>query len=240
MITNSHSFIWFSGEPFNPAHLFNNAVANIICQMVFGRRFEYDDENFQTMLKNLIELAHLEGSIWAHVGHKTTTLFFLFLTKWLAKGSLKRDPQQTHCWCILILEIIKDMPNTNRLKQIHIIHLLYVIFILLTCQINCRTWTALFLSPIVVVRCLPYPDEASTRPPQWDLQQLPIPWNSYPRRAGETQAGHGPQQPPGLHGRFPHRDEEGEAILILSTPCCPDPLLLRPIQTDLDRGPVSR
>ncbi|KAG7253226.1 hypothetical protein CRUP_020817 [Coryphaenoides rupestris] len=55
------------GEPFNPTHLFNNAVANIICQMVFGRRFEYEDQHFQTMLKNLIELAHLEGSIWAHV-----------------------------------------------------------------------------------------------------------------------------------------------------------------------------
>ncbi|KAG7269519.1 hypothetical protein CRUP_014761 [Coryphaenoides rupestris] len=54
-------------EPFNPTHLFNNAVANIICQMVFGRRFEYEDQHFQTMLKNLIELAHLEGSIWAHV-----------------------------------------------------------------------------------------------------------------------------------------------------------------------------
>ncbi|XP_059923111.1 cytochrome P450 2J4-like isoform X2 [Gadus macrocephalus] len=62
------------GEPFNPAQLFNNAVANIICQMVFGRRFEYDDKNFQTMLKNLIELAHLEGSIWAHLYDAFPTL----------------------------------------------------------------------------------------------------------------------------------------------------------------------
>ncbi|KAG7269511.1 hypothetical protein CRUP_014753, partial [Coryphaenoides rupestris] len=35
-------------------------VANIICQMVFGRGFEYEDQHFQTMLKNLIEC----GRIW--------------------------------------------------------------------------------------------------------------------------------------------------------------------------------
>ncbi|KAM4629268.1 uncharacterized protein ACJ7VT_001612 [Polymixia lowei] len=55
------------GEPFNPTHLFNNAVSNIICQMVFGRRFDYVDHNFQTMLKNLTELIHLEGTIWAEL-----------------------------------------------------------------------------------------------------------------------------------------------------------------------------
>lgn len=47
--------------------LLNNAVANIICQIVFGRRFDYGDQNFQSMLKNLIEMAYLEGSIWALV-----------------------------------------------------------------------------------------------------------------------------------------------------------------------------
>ncbi|XP_076009189.1 cytochrome P450 2J2-like isoform X2 [Genypterus blacodes] len=53
------------GEPFDPVHILNNAVANIICQIVFGRRFDYSDESFQTMLKNLTEMAYLEGSTWA-------------------------------------------------------------------------------------------------------------------------------------------------------------------------------
>ncbi|KAF7661865.1 hypothetical protein LDENG_00251450 [Lucifuga dentata] len=53
------------GEPFDPVHLLNSAVANIICQIVFGRRFDDNDENFQTMLKDLTEMAYLEGSIWA-------------------------------------------------------------------------------------------------------------------------------------------------------------------------------
>ncbi|XP_008275704.1 cytochrome P450 2J1-like isoform X3 [Stegastes partitus] len=53
------------GGPFDPVPLLNNAVANIICQIVFGRRFDYTDRNFQSMLKNLTEMAYLEGSIWA-------------------------------------------------------------------------------------------------------------------------------------------------------------------------------
>uniref|UniRef100_H3CZV8 Cytochrome P450, family 2, subfamily N, polypeptide 13 n=1 Tax=Tetraodon nigroviridis TaxID=99883 RepID=H3CZV8_TETNG len=53
------------GEPFDPVPLLNNAVANIICQIVFGRRFDYADHIFQSMLHHLTEMAYLEGSIWA-------------------------------------------------------------------------------------------------------------------------------------------------------------------------------
>lgn len=49
--------------------LLNNAVANIICQIVFGRRFDYADHIFQSMLHHLTEMAYLEGSIWALVGY---------------------------------------------------------------------------------------------------------------------------------------------------------------------------
>ncbi|XP_074492013.1 cytochrome P450 2J5-like [Sebastes fasciatus] len=52
------------GEPFNPAGLFNNAVSNIISQLVMGKRFDYGDHNFQTMLKYLSEAIRLEGSVW--------------------------------------------------------------------------------------------------------------------------------------------------------------------------------
>uniref|UniRef100_A0A8C2XJ63 Cytochrome P450, family 2, subfamily N, polypeptide 13 n=1 Tax=Cyclopterus lumpus TaxID=8103 RepID=A0A8C2XJ63_CYCLU len=55
------------GEPFNPASLFNNAVSNIICQLVMGKRFDYSDHNFQIMLKYLSEAIRLEGSAWGTV-----------------------------------------------------------------------------------------------------------------------------------------------------------------------------
>lgn len=60
------------GESFDPVPLLNNAVANIICQIVFGRRFDYSDSSFQSMLKNLTEMAYLEGSIWAFVRFSDT------------------------------------------------------------------------------------------------------------------------------------------------------------------------
>ncbi|XP_031167431.2 cytochrome P450 2J5-like [Sander lucioperca] len=55
------------GEPFNPAGFFNNAASNIICQLVFGKRFDYNDHNFQTMLKYMSEAVRLEGSVWGRL-----------------------------------------------------------------------------------------------------------------------------------------------------------------------------
>uniref|UniRef100_A0A672IN35 Cytochrome P450, family 2, subfamily N, polypeptide 13 n=1 Tax=Salarias fasciatus TaxID=181472 RepID=A0A672IN35_SALFA len=52
------------GGLFAPAGLFNNAVSNIICQLVMGKRFDYSDHNFQLMLKYLSEAVQLDGSIW--------------------------------------------------------------------------------------------------------------------------------------------------------------------------------
>uniref|UniRef100_A0A3B4TA45 Cytochrome P450, family 2, subfamily N, polypeptide 13 n=1 Tax=Seriola dumerili TaxID=41447 RepID=A0A3B4TA45_SERDU len=55
------------GEPFSTVGLFSNAVSNIICQLVMGRRFDYSDHNFQTILNNLAEVLRLEGSIWVQL-----------------------------------------------------------------------------------------------------------------------------------------------------------------------------
>ena len=36
---------------FNPTKLLNSAVANIICSLLFGERYDYQDENFQQLQK---------------------------------------------------------------------------------------------------------------------------------------------------------------------------------------------
>uniref|UniRef100_A0AAY5KYF5 Cytochrome P450, family 2, subfamily N, polypeptide 13 n=1 Tax=Esox lucius TaxID=8010 RepID=A0AAY5KYF5_ESOLU len=56
-----------TGGAFYPASMFNNAVANVICQMVFGKRFDYEDHNFQIMLKCLNEAIRIEGSTWGRL-----------------------------------------------------------------------------------------------------------------------------------------------------------------------------
>ncbi|XP_069087567.1 cytochrome P450 2D15-like [Pleurodeles waltl] len=39
------------GRPFDPHLMINNAVSNVICSIIFGDRFEYDDKNFLKVLK---------------------------------------------------------------------------------------------------------------------------------------------------------------------------------------------
>ncbi|KAJ8388422.1 hypothetical protein AAFF_G00132980 [Aldrovandia affinis] len=54
-----------SGEPFDAHFLVNNAVSNIICSIVFGRRFEYTDERFLLLLKLMSKAIQIQGSMWA-------------------------------------------------------------------------------------------------------------------------------------------------------------------------------
>uniref|UniRef100_A0A665TH94 Cytochrome P450, family 2, subfamily N, polypeptide 13 n=1 Tax=Echeneis naucrates TaxID=173247 RepID=A0A665TH94_ECHNA len=55
------------GRPFSTARLFGNSVSNIICQLVMGKRFDYNDNHFLTILKNLNDVLQKEGSVWAQL-----------------------------------------------------------------------------------------------------------------------------------------------------------------------------
>uniref|UniRef100_A0A8B9JR42 Cytochrome P450, family 2, subfamily V, polypeptide 1 n=1 Tax=Astyanax mexicanus TaxID=7994 RepID=A0A8B9JR42_ASTMX len=61
------AIINMKGESFNPHFFINNAVSNIICSLVFGRRFEYTDKKFLTMLSLISRAIQLEGSVWAQL-----------------------------------------------------------------------------------------------------------------------------------------------------------------------------
>ncbi|XP_053776806.1 cytochrome P450 2J2 isoform X2 [Desmodus rotundus] len=56
-----------NGQPFNPHFKINNAISNVICSITFGERFEYQDDQFQEMLKLLDEVICLETSVWSHL-----------------------------------------------------------------------------------------------------------------------------------------------------------------------------
>uniref|UniRef100_A0A8C3XUU1 Cytochrome P450 2U1 n=1 Tax=Chelydra serpentina TaxID=8475 RepID=A0A8C3XUU1_CHESE len=55
----------YGKDPFNPFPIISNSVSNVICSMAFGRRFEYEDIEFKTML-SLMSRA-LEISVNSHV-----------------------------------------------------------------------------------------------------------------------------------------------------------------------------
>ncbi|XP_078096014.1 uncharacterized protein LOC144510443 [Mustelus asterias] len=52
----------YKGKIFNPTIELNSAVANIICSIVFGDRFDYEDERFVNLVKRVNENIQILGS----------------------------------------------------------------------------------------------------------------------------------------------------------------------------------
>ncbi|XP_053550730.1 cytochrome P450 2K1-like [Bombina bombina] len=51
-----------NGKPFDPKIILNSAVSNVICSIIFGKRFEYDDPTFLTLIQVMSENAKLLGT----------------------------------------------------------------------------------------------------------------------------------------------------------------------------------
>ncbi|XP_007089966.2 cytochrome P450 2J2 [Panthera tigris] len=51
-----------NGQPFNPHFKMNNAVSNVICSITFGKRFDYEDAQFQELLRLLDDVTFQEAS----------------------------------------------------------------------------------------------------------------------------------------------------------------------------------
>uniref|UniRef100_A0A8C4XHS6 Uncharacterized protein n=1 Tax=Erpetoichthys calabaricus TaxID=27687 RepID=A0A8C4XHS6_ERPCA len=52
------------GQPFNPHFTINNAVSNIVCSIILGRRFEYSDSQYRDLQHLMNRGIYLEGSWW--------------------------------------------------------------------------------------------------------------------------------------------------------------------------------
>ncbi|KAM4548805.1 cytochrome P450 2J4-like [Odontesthes bonariensis] len=74
----TEAFIDHQGKTFNPQSLINSAVSNIICCLVFGNRFEYNDKQYRSILQDFNDIVYLEGSIWAQIYNVMP-----WLMKWL-------------------------------------------------------------------------------------------------------------------------------------------------------------
>uniref|UniRef100_A0A3B4AM53 Cytochrome P450, family 2, subfamily Y, polypeptide 3 n=1 Tax=Periophthalmus magnuspinnatus TaxID=409849 RepID=A0A3B4AM53_9GOBI len=71
------------GEPFDPTFFLSCSVSNIICCLVFGERFSYDDKHFLRLLQHISQILILISSPWA--------LYNIFprLMEWLPGGHQK-------------------------------------------------------------------------------------------------------------------------------------------------------
>ncbi|XP_035239653.1 cytochrome P450 2M1-like [Anguilla anguilla] len=56
------AFSEYGDSAFNPHHLLCNAVSNVICSIVFGKRFEYDDQQFKFLQQSIDAYFHFLSS----------------------------------------------------------------------------------------------------------------------------------------------------------------------------------
>ncbi|XP_072014764.1 cytochrome P450 2D10-like [Amphiura filiformis] len=69
-----HEIAAGNGKPFNPTDLFCNAVSNVICSVVFGKRYEYHDPEFTNLL-------HLLEDSLSHITVKILLMMMPFLVR---------------------------------------------------------------------------------------------------------------------------------------------------------------
>ncbi|XP_043945731.1 cytochrome P450 2K1-like [Protopterus annectens] len=67
----------FKGQPFENTLIMSSALANIICSIVFGYRFEYDDEKFIRFLKIINDSVRISGTLFIRLYNVFPFLGFL-------------------------------------------------------------------------------------------------------------------------------------------------------------------
>ncbi|XP_067412726.1 cytochrome P450 2F3-like isoform X2 [Emydura macquarii macquarii] len=53
--------------PFDPTFLISRATSNVICSIIFGNRFDYEDRNFLTFVGLINQIFHLLSSPWGQM-----------------------------------------------------------------------------------------------------------------------------------------------------------------------------
>lgn len=72
------SVMSFTGKTLSPHLMFHNAASNIICQVLFGTRYEYDDHFIREIVRCFTENAKISNGPWAMVSQRRFK-FLLFI-----------------------------------------------------------------------------------------------------------------------------------------------------------------
>ncbi|KAL6483881.1 hypothetical protein MHYP_G00087530 [Metynnis hypsauchen] len=93
------------GKPFHPIHLLMNAVSNVVCSIIFGHRFNYDNKRFATLLKLLNENVQLAGSAVSQLCHMVPIIQYF-------PGPQKKILHNSFALKDFILEFVEEHKKT--------------------------------------------------------------------------------------------------------------------------------
>lgn len=62
-----------SGKPFDPVFILSRSVSNIICSVIFGSRFDYEDERLLTIIRFINDNFQIMSSPWGEVSTLRST-----------------------------------------------------------------------------------------------------------------------------------------------------------------------
>ncbi|XP_072909878.1 cytochrome P450 2D3-like isoform X2 [Hemitrygon akajei] len=124
------------GRPFDPHFHLTYATSNIICSIIFGKRFDYSDEKLLRLLHILEESFVLEGGFWGQLVNAFPFLYYLpgpqnkifqnqdkisqFLQEIIMSHKETWDPNDTRDFIDAFLtqqEKTKNDPNTSFLEN---------------------------------------------------------------------------------------------------------------------------
>ncbi|XP_063793884.1 cytochrome P450 2C23-like [Pseudophryne corroboree] len=129
----AETFMENKGTPFDPEYKLRQAVSNVICSVVFGKRFDYEDKKFTNLMSYIIDLVQLINSASGQLLNFFPTLMkyvpgphqkiFLTLKKLkdfvkdmvrTHQNTLDMDCPRDYIDCFLIrMEEEKNNPNTE-------------------------------------------------------------------------------------------------------------------------------
>ncbi|XP_005229788.1 cytochrome P450 2C19-like isoform X1 [Falco biarmicus] len=55
------------GTPFDPTFMLSCAVSNVICSIVFGKRYDYKDKKFLALMNNMNNIFEMMNSLWGQL-----------------------------------------------------------------------------------------------------------------------------------------------------------------------------
>ncbi len=118
------------GKSIDPEHLYHQAASNIIASIIFGSRFNYQDEYFQTLITNLEKLTKIAIGQWAMV-NTMKSLDTVYL-HWMQIGSLAIYTNSAHCITSIYILCKQDAFCTLLLFILSSLHLQYIMDRMLT------------------------------------------------------------------------------------------------------------